>query len=97
MTNRARRAVELYGDDESITSLRDDGLIPCSNPTEIECRTIDGIPWDEAGQTLATQCTIDGGLVCLNEDNPVRLGRRFGRRPPFCEGLFCLVLKSFVE
>ena len=73
-----------FGDDESITSLRDDGLIPCSNPTEIECRTIDGIPWDESGQTLATQCTIDGGLVCLNEDNPVMLGRRlqFDKVPP---------------
>lgn len=73
-----------FGDDESITSLRDDGLIPCSNPTEIECRTIDGIPWDESGQTLATQCTIDGGLVCVNEDNPVMLGRRlqFDKVPP---------------
>lgn len=66
-----------FGDDESITALRDDGLIPCSNPTEIECRTVtDQLDWDDLGQTLATQCTIDGGLVCVNADNPIVLGRR---------------------
>lgn len=65
-----------FGDDESLTSLRDDGLIPCSNPTAIECETIDGIAWDVFGQTMRTTCTTDGGLICANDDNPISLGRR---------------------
>jgi hypothetical protein len=65
-----------FGDDESLTSLRDDGLIPCSNPTSIECETIDGRLASSTGQTLRAQCTLEGGVVCANSDNPIALGRR---------------------
>eukprot|EP01051_Picozoa_sp_SAG22_P006809 SAG22_NODE_459_length_10228_cov_9.593642_6_plen_592_part_00 len=30
------------GDDESLIALRNDGLIPCSLPTQVECRTVNG-------------------------------------------------------
>ncbi|KAL4222951.1 Mucin-5B [Mactra antiquata] len=55
------------GDREEWTKADKDGFCIGGHITGIECITTDGIPFDSTGEIM--QCTLEGGLVCLNADN----------------------------
>ena len=57
--------VDGTGDDESMRTLSDAGLLPCAFPTAIECAPVD----DTLEDTQTYDCDIAGGGVCLTASN----------------------------
>ncbi|WAR09835.1 CRAM-like protein [Mya arenaria] len=55
------------GDRESWTVAQKAAFCPYGKVSRIECRTIDDIASYSSGEIM--QCTIEGGAVCLNDDN----------------------------
>ncbi|WAR14234.1 MUC5A-like protein [Mya arenaria] len=55
------------GDRESWTAAQKAAFCPYGKISRIECRTIDDIASYSSGEIM--QCTIEGGAVCLNDDN----------------------------
>ncbi|WAQ93448.1 EDIL3-like protein [Mya arenaria] len=55
------------GDRESWTAAQKAAFCPHGKVSRIECRTIDEIASYSSGEIM--QCTIEGGAVCLNNDN----------------------------
>jgi len=55
------------GDYELLANFTKNGQA-CSSPRGIECQTTGGVDWQKAGQVYA--CTMTGGGVCRNSDQP---------------------------
>lgn len=57
-----------FGDFETLVDLRNEnpGVI-CDNPAQIECQTLDGTDYIEAGQVVT--CNTEVGFFCRNADN----------------------------
>ena len=55
------------GDSERLTGAALSALCPGGSVTNIECQTVDGIPYYSTGEILT--CDMDHGLVCSNADN----------------------------
>jgi hypothetical protein len=56
------------GDYEDIASLRVQYDEICSSPLDIECQTVSGVDYSQAGQVTA--CNLDYGFYCRNAENP---------------------------
>jgi len=40
----------------------------CESPRQVECRTVDGVPWNQTGDDVT--CTVEQGAICRNPRSP---------------------------
>lgn len=57
----------IDGDSELLSFLKINYIGICSNPSLIDCKTLDGQDWRDTGENLT--CSTSVGLNCLNSDN----------------------------
>ncbi|XP_077527874.1 hemocytin-like isoform X2 [Haemaphysalis longicornis] len=56
--------LDRRGDEESLQSARESGLLECPTPTSMECREADTkLPWDQSG-LIGVRCDLSAGLRC---------------------------------
>ncbi|KAK7501349.1 hypothetical protein BaRGS_00007474, partial [Batillaria attramentaria] len=55
------------GDHELLTDQAKQGLCPGGELKQIECQTVNNIPYHSSGEIVT--CSVDQGLVCNNADN----------------------------
>ncbi len=56
------------GDYETLSDFLATGAVPCTEPDHIECRTVDGVDWKQAGQKY--KCSLTRGGICVNAKQP---------------------------
>jgi hypothetical protein len=67
------------GDYETLKDLAA-AVLTCDQPMDVECRTMDGRSWQEAGQKYS--CDTQAGGVCVNAQQQEAVFDRGERKPP---------------
>lgn len=58
------------GDFETLKDFLSTGQVHCNHPIAIQCETLSGVPWYQAGEVY--RCESDVGGVCVNAQQPDR-------------------------